>query len=183
MGPRLRGTTPSMVEQRGAQSKNKAPLTLPASGAWATAIGGRLIGDAGVMRAIGQSAERLAAAEKRNPRWRDRRPAMTGGLRSIPTATVRWLIGTTLSWAIGSASISTIEGMSDARCCPRETDATRASCAARDVACAARAADEGLLARPESAQPVDFADHGVTRHISEFRGDLAGRKPGLPELF
>jgi hypothetical protein len=30
---------------------------------------------------------------------------------------------------------------------------------------------------------VDFADHGVTRHISEFRGDLAGRKPGLPEFF
>src|SRR5882672_10979237 len=29
---------------------------------------------------------------------------------------------------------------------------------------------------------MDFADHGVTRHISEFRGDLAGRKPGLPEL-
>src|SRR5882724_364486 len=30
---------------------------------------------------------------------------------------------------------------------------------------------------------MDFADHGVTRHISEFRGDLAGREPGLPELF
>src|SRR5438552_3578305 len=29
---------------------------------------------------------------------------------------------------------------------------------------------------------MDFADHGITRHISEFRGDLAGRKPSLPEL-
>jgi hypothetical protein len=29
---------------------------------------------------------------------------------------------------------------------------------------------------------MHFADHGVSRHISEFRGDLAGRKAALPEL-
>jgi hypothetical protein len=34
----------------------------------------------------------------------------------------------------------------------------------------------------EEAQPVDFADHGISRHISEFGGDLAGRKPSLPEF-
>src|SRR5260370_3361391 len=30
---------------------------------------------------------------------------------------------------------------------------------------------------------MDFADYGITRHISEFRGDLAGGKPALPEFF
>src|SRR5262249_18634588 len=31
-------------------------------------------------------------------------------------------------------------------------------------------------------KPVHFADHGVSGHISELGGDLAGRKSGLPEL-
>src|SRR4051794_17423900 len=29
---------------------------------------------------------------------------------------------------------------------------------------------------------MHFADHGVPRDMPEFRGDLAGRKPSLPEL-
>ena len=41
----------------------------------APAIGGRLIGDARVMRAIGQAGERLAAAEEEVRGSRDRRPA------------------------------------------------------------------------------------------------------------
>jgi hypothetical protein len=32
------------------------------------------------------------------------------------------------------------------------------------------------------AEPVNFADHGISCHISEFRGNLAGRKSGFPEL-
>src|ERR1019366_1965105 len=41
----------------------------------------------------------------------------------------------------------------------------------------------GVLGAAGKAKPVDFADHGILRHISEFRGNLAGRKPGLPEFF
>jgi hypothetical protein len=40
----------------------------------------------------------------------------------------------------------------------------------------------GALGAAGKAKPVDFADHGISRHITEFRGDLAGRKPALPEF-
>ena len=45
------------------------------------------------------------------------------------------------------------------------------------------AAEDGALGAAGKAEPVHLADHRISRHISEFRGDLAGRKAGLPELF
>jgi hypothetical protein len=41
----------------------------------------------------------------------------------------------------------------------------------------------GALGAAGKAQPVDLADHGVPRHVPEFRGDLAGGKSAFPELF
>ncbi len=41
----------------------------------------------------------------------------------------------------------------------------------------------GALGAAGKPQPVHFADHRISRHISEFRGDLAGRKAGLPKFF
>src|SRR6185312_2872186 len=41
----------------------------------------------------------------------------------------------------------------------------------------------GALGAAGQAQPVHLADHSVPCHISEFRGDLACRQSGFPELF
>src|SRR6185437_12684343 len=46
----------------------------------------------------------------------------------------------------------------------------------------ARCRRGGALGAAGKPEPVYFADHGVSRHISELRGDLAGRKAGLPEF-
>src|SRR3974377_822345 len=54
-------------------------------------------------------------------------------------------------------------------------------CAGRALPCRGGGGGGGL-GRRGKPQPVHFADHGVTGHISEFGGDLAGRKSGLPEL-
>ena len=32
------------------------------------------------------------------------------------------------------------------------------------------------------SQPVDFADHGISGHVTEFGGNLARRKSGFPEF-
>src|SRR5450631_2064566 len=75
----------------------------------------------------------------------------------------RWLIGTTLSWAIGSGSNSTSKACASA-VLPRETGReTRIMCWAGRALRGRGAAEEGLLARPE--RPSRW-----TLPITAFRG-------------
>ena len=116
----------------------------------ATPVGGRLIGDARVMRAVGQPGERLAAAEEEIRV--EGSPTGQWQVASFNSSSdSRWLIGTTLSWATGSGSISTSKACASA-VLPRDTgrDTRIIGCAGRATALRCRgAAGAGALARPD----------------------------------
>ena len=64
-----------------------------------------------------------------------------------------------------------------ARYCRATPDARPASYAGRTRLARPRRRRGRALGAAGKPEPMNFADHGIARHIAEFRGDLAGRKP------
>ena len=115
----------------------------------AAAVGGRLIGDPRVMRAVGQAGQRLAAAEEEFRSWRDRRSASGRWPRSVPAATAAGSSAPHCRRRSDPAP-ARLRKRAPARYCRARPDARPASCAGPGRALRWRgAAEEGLLARPE----------------------------------
>ena len=150
-------------------------------GAVAAAIGGGLIGDARVMRAIGQARERLAAAEEEfRARGIADRP-VAGGLVQFeqrqPLAHRHHIVeGDRIGLHLD------LEGVRERGVAARNRTRHPHHLLRRTRLALPRGGRGGALGAAGQAQPVHFADHRISRHISEFRGDLARRQSGFPEL-
>ena len=147
----------------------------------AATVAGGLIGDARVVRAVGQAGERLAAAEKEfRARGIADRP-VAGGLVQFqqrqPLAHRHHIVvGDRIRLQLD------FESMRERGVAARDRTRHPHHVLGRPGLALARRGRGGTLGAAGKAQPMHFADYGVSRHISKFRGDLAGRKPGLPRV-
>ena len=115
----------------------------------AAAVGGRLIGDPRVMRAIGQAGQRLAAAEEEFRAGGIADRPVAGGLVQLRAATAAGSSAPHCRRRSGPAPVSTSNACASA-VLPRETGRdTRIMCWAGRALRWRGAAEEGLLARPE----------------------------------
>ena len=133
---------------------------------------GRLVGDAGVMDAIGQVVCRLAAAEVELAAARDRRSAIGRSFRSVPA----------VSCAVrpGYRSVPALvrpRSHRPAPCCRASTSAGHPHHVAGGAGLArARDAGRRAFSPARQAQAVHLADHGVSGNSAKLGGDLARRQ-------
>ena len=147
----------------------------------AAAVARRLIGDARVMRAIGQAVQRLAAAEEE---------FRAGGIADRPVAggLVEFQQRQPLAHRHHVVERDRIrlhldfERMRQRGVAARHRTRHPHHVLGGTRLALARRRRGGALGAAGQAEPVHFADHGIARHISEFRGDLAGRKAAFPEF-
>ena len=139
-------------------------------------------------------ADRRRASDARSraaPRAPCRRRRRTPGLEGSPTgqwqvasfsssSDKRWLIGTTLSIGDRIGLHLDFEGVRKRGVAARDRTRHPHHVLGGARLALPRRGRGGALGAAGKAQPVHLADHGVSRHISEFRGDLAGRQVRLP---
>ena len=150
-------------------------------GRLAAAVAGRLVGDARVMRAIGQALQRLAAAEEE---------FRTGGIADRPVAgglvefQQRQPLAHRHHVIVGDRIRLHFhfEGMGQRGVAARLRTRHPHHVLGRTGLALAGCRRGGALGAAGQPQPMHFADHRVAGHIAEFRGDLAGGKAGFPEF-
>ena len=135
-----------------------------------------------MVRAIGQAGQRLAAAEEEFRAGRIADRPVAGGLAELlqrqPLAHRHHIVvGDRVRLHLD------FEGMGQRGVAARDRARHPHHVLGRTGLALARGGRGGALGAAGKPQPVNLADHGIPGHISELRGDLAGGKPALPQLF
>ena len=135
-----------------------------------------------MVRAVGQAGERLAAAEEEFRAGGIADRPVTGGLVQFeqrqPLAHRHHVVeGDRIGLQLD------LEGVGERGVAARDRTGRHPHHRLGGTRLAlARRGGRGGLGAAGQAQPVNLSDHRISRHVAEFRSDLAGREAGFPEL-